>query len=273
MRLIQRCLRCIAFMALLCISMYSFAQAKSYKFSIPKDCSILGYSTIGMTTGFILQSRLSPLTVIQIANLDNTISSFDSYATKHYSSTLARRCSYLDVGLALSCIGSVGILSIAQSESKSEFWKNSCSYAGMYIETIALAYSTNLLLKNAVHRARPFVYNSKVALEEKMTKEARQSFFSLNTTIASASTFYAASIFSRYYGKVWQSYVAWGLASTLPIGIGAMRIESGKHFLSDVLVGYSFGALCGTIVPCLHVDRTYKTVSIHVSPMGMLVLL
>jgi DNA-binding transcriptional regulator LsrR (DeoR family) len=38
----------------------------------------------------------------------------------------------------------------------------------------------------------------------------------------------------------------------VPAAVAYFRIEAGKHFLSDNLVGYAVGATMGVVVPQLH---------------------
>jgi len=41
-------------------------------------------------------------------------------------------------------------------------------------------------------------------------------------------------------------------AAAVPAAVGYFRMEAGKHFLTDVLLGYSIGATVGVLVPELH---------------------
>jgi membrane-associated phospholipid phosphatase len=38
----------------------------------------------------------------------------------------------------------------------------------------------------------------------------------------------------------------------MPLTTGLMRYKAGKHFWTDVLIGYAVGALVGVGVPALH---------------------
>ena len=44
----------------------------------------------------------------------------------------------------------------------------------------------------------------------------------------------------------------WGAAALIPAAVAYYRIEAGKHFLSDNIVGYTLGATMGVLVPQLH---------------------
>ncbi len=241
------------FICLTIISSNVIGQAGAYSLHLGTDFALVSYSLITGGVGLLCKEKTPALTVDQINSLDcSHVNSFDRYATLQYSDRIANASDYMAVGFILSGIASVGAISLAQSPSTSDFWRNSTVYAGMYIETMAMTYTTNLLVKTLVHRTRPFVYNDEVPLAPKMEKDARFSYFSLHTSFSAASSFFAASVISQTYGKSWQSYVGWGVAAAIPAVVGAMRIESGRHFPSDVVTGYAFGALCGIIVPWVH---------------------
>jgi membrane-associated phospholipid phosphatase len=44
----------------------------------------------------------------------------------------------------------------------------------------------------------------------------------------------------------------WTGAITLPAIVGYLRVKAGRHYPSDVIVGYGVGALIGYLVPTLH---------------------
>ena len=44
----------------------------------------------------------------------------------------------------------------------------------------------------------------------------------------------------------------WGAAALVPAAVAYYRLEAGKHFLSDNLLGYAVGATAGLVVPQLH---------------------
>jgi membrane-associated phospholipid phosphatase len=61
--------------------------------------------------------------------------------------------------------------------------------------------------------------------------------------------------------------LAWGLAVAIPAWTGVERILAGKHFPTDVIAGYAFGALCGYLVPGIHLRReTGQVFSLKATP-------
>ncbi len=265
----------LLFSLFICITMLSrgvLGQPGAYSLRLGTDLALVSYSLVTGSVGLLCQEKIAPLTVDEINSLDPShVNSVDRYATAQYSNRIAKASDYMAVGFMLSGIASVGAISLAQSPSCPDFWRNSAIYGAMYMETMAVTYTTNLLVKTLVHRTRPFVYNDEASMADKMERDARFSYFSMHTSFTAASSFFAASIISQTYGKSWQSYVGWGMAAAMPIVIGGMRIESGRHFPTDVRTGYAFGALCGLVVPWLHKHQPMENTV--VMPMSVVVKL
>lgn len=119
-------------------------------------------------------------------------------------------------------------------------------------ETILVSSAFTKLTKNLVGRTRPFVYNPHAPLSAKLTKDARESFFSGHTSLSAAACFAGASVYSAYHPNSSSRRWVWLGAITLPAATGYLRIRAGKHFPTDVLAGYAVGALCGWAIPRLH---------------------
>ncbi len=131
-------------------------------------------------------------------------------------------------------------------------------------ETLAITYLLNDIVKFAVRRPRPLVYNTSGAFsdEEKQDPDAALSFYSLHSSF----TFAAATSFSYLFNQRHPGDYKW----TLPVWIGThvlaattayLRVEAGKHFWSDILIGAAVGSCIGILVPYLHQDGDNKTQS------------
>ena len=106
--------------------------------------------------------------------------------------------------------------------------------------------------QSTAKRARPFVYNPDAPLGEKQNKDARYSFFSGHTSGTACLSVVAAKIWSDYHpGSGWKPLV-WSTALAWPAAVGILRVKAGKHFPTDVLVGYAVGFACGYFLPKIH---------------------
>jgi membrane-associated phospholipid phosphatase len=125
----------------------------------------------------------------------------------------------------------------------------------MGVETLLLTNGLTQLVKNTSRRTRPYVYNADAPFDQKLKTDARQSFFSGHTSVSTAACFFGATLFQHYYPESRLKPWVWAGAVVLPASVGLMRIRAGKHFPTDVLAGYATGALCGWLVPRLHLRR------------------
>ena len=111
---------------------------------------------------------------------------------------------------------------------------------------------------------RPFVYNPDVALEKKMSVNARKSFFSGHTSVAFAAMIFLSTVHSKYYpDSDWKPFI-WGGTILLASSVGYLRIIAGAHFPSDVIVGALVGSAVGYLIPRIHETDTSNTM-LHIN--------
>ncbi len=123
----------------------------------------------------------------------------------------------------------------------------------MWAEVMLLNGAATYLTKTLVDRPRPYAYaNNPVDAADIEGKEPLRSFFSGHTSMAAASTFFLAKVYSDYHPHNRWRYAVWTAAGALPAVTGFLRIQAGKHFPTDVMVGYVVGAATGYLVPFVH---------------------
>lgn len=184
------------------------------------------------------------LTTDEIANLKSAnINSFDRPAVKYYSSSAAGTSDVLMISsLALP------FALLLDKNIRDNSWQT----AAMYFETMAIASVGINLSKGLISRPRPYVYNPSVSESEKQKTDATNSFFSGHTAISVAGTFFAATVFCDYNPDSKWKPVVWFGAAAIPLATGIYRYRAGKHFPTDVIVGYCWGAFSGIVIPQLH---------------------
>lgn len=129
-------------------------------------------------------------------------------------------------------------------------WK-SVSLIGL--QTYLIGGGITSLSKETAMRTRPFVYNEQAPMTYKLKKDARKSFFSGHTSFSAFSTFMTAKMFSDHYpNNKWKGAV-WTTSSVIPAVTGFLRYWAGKHYPSDILVGYLVGAAVGILLPQIHI--------------------
>ena len=129
---------------------------------------------------------------------------------------------------------------------------NTGQVMGYYLETMATTGALYGITAGLVNRSRPYVYSEEVGLSRRLRNNAQRSFFSGHTAATAASTFFVAKVYNDFYPDSPALPYIWTAAATIPAAVGYLRMRSGQHFLTDVMVGYTVGALIGYYVPELH---------------------
>lgn len=129
----------------------------------------------------------------------------------------------------------------------------------MTLETFLITNGITNIVKAAVKRYRPYNYNPEVPDEIKLGKTSRRSFFSGHASNTAAFCFLTAQALNDMHPD-WKTkkYLSWSLAATLPLVISYGRFEAGKHFPTDVLTAYLFGASVGVLIPKIHKKKNMQ---------------
>lgn len=131
---------------------------------------------------------------------------------------------------------------------------------GVDAVVISQAYGATMLagtiLKIAARRPRPYTYNKVYGKSLRFSGDARLSFPSNHTSMAFAGASVSSMVLIERYGITGGS-VAGIVGSYLGAAtVGSLRMMSGRHFLTDVLVGAAIGTVFGILVPSVHLDRS-----------------
>ncbi len=200
--------------------------------------------------GAYLASQINFLTPAQIAALDaNDVNSFDRFATDNFSTTFARASNVLEISTQLA-----PLLFLSGNQTRRPFGQ----IMALYAEATFINTGLTIITKMSFRRTRPFVYNPEVPLEEKTGRTARASFISGHTSTAAVGTFFTAKVFSDFFPDSQWKPVVWGAAATIPAVMGYFRVAAGKHYPTDVIMGYVVGGTIGFLVPHLHRKRGDK---------------
>jgi membrane-associated phospholipid phosphatase len=81
------------------------------------------------------------------------------------------------------------------------------------------------------------------------------------------NSFFVAKVFADYYPESPWKPLMWAAAAGIPAFTGIMRVKAGEHFPTDVIAGYTFGALLGFFIPHMHRVRVAsEALSLSVQP-------
>ena len=122
------------------------------------------------------------------------------------------------------------------------------TYGVMYAQAVLLTYGTRMALGRAINRHRPYYYFHDV-IDRPITPN---SFPSGSTAMAFLpATFFSVTFAREFPDSRWRIPVIVG-SHTLAATVGAARIITGHHFLTDVLAGAAIGSFFGWLIPTLH---------------------
>ncbi len=248
------CLSCLLTLAVF-LAFQAFAQVKQYEWSAKKDIPLLSVGAAGTLTSLLLRSQNEALSLHQVNTLDKErLSAWGQAATKNYSPSLQRAS---DILLTASYAFPLGTLLIPEAR------QDIGMISVMLVEGILLNEMLTGITKNLVNRPRPFAYNPDLGNEIRTESGNNLSFISGHTSYTAMFSFFTARVLNSYLENATTRTIVWTGAVLWPALTGYFRYEGGKHFIGDVLVGYTVGAAVGYFIPRLH-----KTKKDATSPKG-----
>lgn len=133
----------------------------------------------------------------------------------------------------------------------------------LYMVSHAIDNAVYFAFNYSIRRPRPLVYNPNVPLSEKTGEAKSNSFFSGHTSFSATATFFAVKIYTDYHQiKGWKRILLYTGAAVPATLVGYYRMEAGKHFKTDVLMGLLSGAASGILVPELHkIKKKHERIS------------
>ncbi|MFB9865338.1 phosphatase PAP2 family protein [Rufibacter immobilis] len=251
----------------LVLSVFTFTQtfgqsSSPYKTSFKVDAPITA-AGIGLSgLGLYLMQEKEPFTEAEALALDkNDVNSFDRFAAGNHSAS-AKKASDI---ILYSSIAAPALLLFDR-----DIRSNGGQLAALYLETMSITGTLFTLGSAAFPRARPLTYSSEVEIGEKTRANSQNSFFAGHTAAVSTMAFFTAKVFHDYNPDSPARPFVWAGAAIVPAAVGYLRLEAGKHFLSDNLIGYGVGAAVGILVPQLHKKSNNSGISVTPSMIRVL---
>jgi membrane-associated phospholipid phosphatase len=224
------------------------AQLQHNAFTTPQTWIATSGSFVLAGGSFLLQQQVKPLSLEQITTFEQrSFSGIAAYPTNRFDRGAARTSDVIT--LATAVLPATLLLFKA---GRNEVDRG----LHMYMQTAFLNFAVTNFTKSAVLRNRPYVYNPNAPMHLKHDRDARLSFFSGHTSTSASFCFFTASMVQAYSSNRTVKTLTWIGAAVVPAVTGYLRMRAGKHFFSDVLVGYAAGAAIGLGVPLAHRKRT-----------------
>lgn len=195
-----------------------------------------------------IDDELPVPTVAELARLNRSgVNSFDRFAAGTY-----RTSHLLPSDLTMFAAFASPLALLADKSIREDIGTILLMYAEMGI----LSNFTPSYAKGSVKRYRPFVYNQSVPLSDRQDIESLRSFFSGHATRAFAAGVMTAIIYEDYFPDSPYRSTVWITTIGLATSSALLRVSSGAHFPSDVIVGAIIGSGIGYIIPYIH--RTHS---------------
>jgi hypothetical protein len=194
--------------------------------------------------GIYLSQQRSGLTNAELAALNKKdIPSFDRFSAGYYSEHAQTTSDFLCYGTLVVAPG----LLILKPAIRNRYGQ----VLALYVQTVLANEAIFTMAIGNVTRYRPYLYGPE-GTDLRNGRIATNSFFSGHTANTATATFFAAKVFHDFNPDSRAQPYVWGAAAVVPAAVAYFRIEAGKHFLSDNIVGYAVGATMGVVVPQLH---------------------
>ncbi|MCL2478450.1 MAG: phosphatase PAP2 family protein [Treponema sp.] len=252
--------KCLIFICLIFVSLNAFAESV-YTYDLTKDL-IIGTVSLGLTaTSFFIGSSSSGASPNAVLQKDD-VNPFDRSMMFSFNKPLDLTSTIATFGLAV-----LPVVSLAGNITSFNAW---LTYGIMYGESALLVYGTSEILKDTVMRYRPYFYFGEIPSGQE--SDYYKSFPSRHTAFAFMSAgFLTSTFFSEYPDSPWKIPVC-AVSYTLAAGIGAARLLSGNHFMTDIIAGAAIGTVYGYLIPWLHLRKDDK-VTLTPIPNGLMVSL
>ena len=192
--------------------------------------------------GFLGAKQVDPLTPAAIDALNrDDINSFERNSMQPYRADHAG-----DAMVAASFLLPLGAALHGDARHDTE------TIGLMWVEAAMWNAGLNYVVKAAATRTRPYVYDPNAPDDLKTAADARFSFYSGHTALASMNAVFAAKVFSDYSSNRNAEIAVWSGAVVYSALTGFFRVDSGHHFTTDAIAGFVAGGAIGYLVPELH---------------------
>jgi len=245
------------------------AQVRSFPYELDGRDKVIVPAGLAVTgLGIYLADQADPITLAEITVLDREdVNGFDRRATYNWSTDWAETADWTKNTLVLGSVLVTGTPLVLDGE-----WSNVLILGTMFVETFSLNVGVTAITKALAGRIRPYAYNTALTAEERYAiagpddASVHRSFFSGHTSMAFAAATFLSTTYADVHGPTTTSKVIWASSLSLAALTAYARVEAGKHFPTDVIVGAAVGSAIGYLVPALHRVGADHPVSVSAGP-------
>ncbi|QTE23402.1 phosphatase PAP2 family protein [Polaribacter cellanae] len=109
----------------------------------------------------------------------------------------------------------------------------------LLLQQVYLTEADLILIKKCAFRTTKKYYSHKI-------------FYSGHVATATTATFFSSKVYQDFIPDSHAIPYVYAEATILPAAVSYFRMQAGQHFLTDVMLGYTLGALAGYYISELH---------------------
>lgn len=211
------------------------------------DGAIAGFGFVAWVVPFLVEQdmpgpRCDPCDPRELNALDRPVPHFDSHAA--------------DVGsdVMVAVVPALAVAGTFLSQPRWG-WRGVAEDMTLIAESVFLTGVLQQIVRHAVRRPRPYMYEPGARPEQREEPTSGLSFYSGHTAAAfAAATSFAYTFTARRPGSGLNALV-WIGAFLCASSVGVLRVAAGEHFWTDALVGAALGGGMGVLIPALHKRR------------------
>ncbi len=124
----------------------------------------------------------------------------------------------------------------------------------MYVEGHVITftfYNYSWLGPTFQNKFRPIAYYTSLPMADRTTGNNRNSAYSGHTASVAFTSFFLAKVYCDYNPNA-SKFLIYTAAAIPPLAMGYMRVRALAHMPSDVMTGFTVGAVIGIVLPELH---------------------
>lgn len=218
-----------------------------YKLNRWSSAAITATGFAGNLIGLKVLDVKSRVTAAEAVSLSmDDVNSFDDFVFRYPSSGFDAAQTRSDITMFSTVLLPAALLIHKDIRS---WWLD---YSLLYFKTHAIGANIYAWgIPHLVDRYRPLVYYEDLPMGLRTGNRKANSFFSGHVSTTATGSFFLASVVADNLMEK-NKWIAYAAGALPPAFVALDRMRAGKHFVSDVIVGYIIGGSVGILVPKLH---------------------
>jgi len=145
-------------------------------------------------------------------------------------------------------------------------WRGYLTDTAVLVEVLTWQGTFDEIFRRAVRRPRPYLYIPGAYPDARKTAEAGYSFYSGHTSAIFAFAVTTGFTYTLRHPHSKWNWPLWIGMMALCTSEAMLRVASGDHFPTDVIVGAAVGSSIGLLIPALHRRHDFGAAKVTIVP-------